>query len=175
MPLFALSQIKNLVQDLRRLPARLRTRIRAWRNAEASSAKNREINQERNLTLVPQIDLDKVLGIVGQYARLYQHGPKWGNTRNANRHITHTALFTRQCANRAICHSIMTAFRGCLSTVRQSPTRQGRSSIRLGPVCPVQFQLAFFHLAVGQEICDLPAELFTHQTPILNYADGRQS
>lgn len=176
MPLFALSQIKNLVQDLRRLAARLRTRIRAWRNAEASSAKNREINQERNLTLVPQIDLDKVLGIVGQYARLYQHGPKWGNTRNANRHITHTALFTRQCANRAICHSIMTAFRGCLSTVRQSPTRQGRSSIRLGPVCPVQFQLVFFfHLAVGQEICDLPAELFTHQTPILNYADGRQS
>lgn len=61
MPLFALSQIKNLVQDLRRLAARLRTRIRAWRNAEASSAKNREINQERNLTLVPQIDLDKVL------------------------------------------------------------------------------------------------------------------
>lgn len=69
MPLFALSHIKNLVQDLRRLAARLRTRIRAWRNAEASSAEYREINQERNLTLVPQIDLDKVLGIVRQSAR----------------------------------------------------------------------------------------------------------
>lgn len=92
MPLFALSQIKNLVQDLRRLAARLRTRIRAWRNAEASSVEHREVNQERNLTLMPQIDLDKVLGIVGQYTRLYQHGPKWGNTRNANRHITHNTF-----------------------------------------------------------------------------------
>lgn len=41
MPLFALSQIKNLVQDLRRLAARLRTGIRAWRNAEASSEENK--------------------------------------------------------------------------------------------------------------------------------------
>lgn len=114
MPLFALSQIKNLVQDLRRLAARLRTRIRAWRNAEASSVEHREINQERNLTLMPQIDLDKVLGIVGQFARLYQHGPKWG-TLEMPTGISHTALFTRQCANRVICHSIMTAFRRCLS------------------------------------------------------------
>lgn len=164
MPLFALSQIKNLVQDLRRLAARLRTRIRAWRNAEASSTKNREINQERNSTLVPQIDLDKARDEMGEHSKCQQA------------YHTHTALFTRQCANQAICHSIMTAFRGCLSTVRQCPTRQGRSSIRLGPVCPVQFQLfIFFLLASGQEICDLPAELFTHQTPILNYADGRQS